>query len=79
MYDYSKKNDKSVLYRHAIDKHSDNPTLPTYQAKITGIYTTALTRQIAEATKIGTLGAKAINNKLEWRHTKVTRSQLVTM
>ena len=79
MYDYSKKNDKSVLYRHAIDKHSDNPTLPTYQAKITGIYTTALTRQIAEATKIGTLGAKAINSKLEWRHTKVTRSQLVTM
>ena len=79
MYDYTKKSDNSVLYRHAMHKHSDNPTMPTYQAKISGIYTSALTRQIAEATKIASLGAKTINNKLEWRHTRITRSQLVTM
>jgi len=79
MYDFTKKSDNSVLYRHAMHKHSDSPTMPTYQTKISGIYTSALTRQIAEATKIASLGAKAINNKLEWRHTRITRSQLVTM
>ena len=79
MYEYDKKSDKSVLYRHVMEKHSDSEEMPKFKAKVTGSYKSALTRQISEATKIQTLGAKAINNKNEWRHTQVTRSQIVTM
>ena len=49
-----------------------------FQAKITVIYPRALTQQIVEATKIKSFGAKAINNKLKWRHTKVTARDHVT-
>ena len=53
--------------------------MPKYKAKVNGTYSNALTRQITEAAKIESLGAKAINSKFERHHTKVTRSQLVTM
>jgi len=36
MYEYEKKSDKSVLYRHVIEKHSDNEEMPKFKAKMTG-------------------------------------------
>ena len=77
MMDYDKKKDNSVLYRHALTKHSESETRPLFKARVTGSYNSALTRQLSEANQIELAGAKAINTKTEWRHSQIARSQIV--
>ena len=74
---YDKKKEHSVLYRHALDKHSESETRPIFKAKVTGVHNSALTRQLTEANQIELAGAKAINTKTEWRHSQIARSQIV--
>ena len=74
--DYRNKSKDSVLYRHAVAKHSHNQHVP-YTAKVTGVHRDALSRQLTEAVSISEACQNTlINSKAEFGHTPVTRVQL---
>ena len=70
------KDKQSVLYRHIQQDHQDETT--TFKMKVLQTHRSALCRQITEAVKISrTPRDKLINNKTEWGHNKIVRTQMV--
>ena len=66
MSEYKNKSKKSVLLRHAGEKHDDNSRKTTYKMRVTGIYKGDPTlRQVTESVKIQN-SKNIINNKCEW-------------
>ena len=73
--DLSRKDKKSVLYRHVSSAHDKDDNV-TFTTSVTGSYTDALTRQLSEAVKINNDPRTLINNKSEFHHPPVPRVQL---
>ena len=70
----TKKNKNSVLHRHTIDKHADDPNPPKYSMKVTDIYGGDKTkRQVAEALKIERTPAP-MNRREEYSRCKLPRA-----
>ena len=69
--DLSQKQTGSVLWKHALRKHSG--TIPDYRMNVTGIYRQdSMIRQIAEAVRIDKAGlAMLMNDKTEWQINRV--------
>ena len=66
MSEYKNKSKKSVLLRHAGEKHDDTSRKTTYKMRVTGIYKGDPTlRQDTESVKIQN-SKNIINNKSEW-------------
>ena len=72
--DLEKKSDKSVLWRHAKEKHQSN--IPIYKCNvIKSFHSDALLRQISEAVLINKEDA-IINNKSEWNFLNIPRAKI---
>ena len=78
MDDYIKKQECSILLRHATKAHSNNAgERPDYKMSVVGVHSDALTRQITEAVMIRAVpDDRLINNKTEWAAPFLPRIQL---
>lgn len=72
------KDKQSVLYRHIQQDHQEEDLRPTFKMTVVKSHKSALCRQITEAILINnTPRDKLINNKTEWGHTKMMRTQMI--
>ena len=77
MFDLHKKNRKSPLVLHNVEKHN-NENAPGFEMKVTGVFGgDATKRQVQESVLIQqTKTEELINRRDEWRQVKLPRIEL---
>ena len=70
-YESKKQNKDSFIKKHQIEVHNDRPA--KFNAKVTGMFTECLSRQISEGVEIRRSNKNVLNSKSEWHQPALWR------